>query len=87
MAVALSDRNIRVNAVAPGWVETEMTKDTMPAESTEITPLHRNAQPEEVANVVDFLLSEKASFINGQTITVDGGLTIVDYTLYRESQK
>ncbi len=87
LAAVLSDKNIRVNAVAPGWVETEMTKDTMPPESIELTPLHRNAQPQEVANVVEFLLSDKASFINGQTIIIDGGLTIVDYTLFKESKK
>lgn len=87
LAAILGNRNIRVNAIAPGWVETEMTKDTMPVESTEITPLHRNAQPEEIASVVEFLLSDKASFINGQTIVVDGGLTVVDYTLFKEANK
>lgn len=87
MAVVLGPKNIRVNAVAPGWVETDMTKDSMPDESKELTPLHRNAQPEEVAKVVGFLLSEKSSFVNGTTITVDGGLTAVDYTLYKESNR
>lgn len=86
LAAILGPKGIRVNAVAPGWVETEMTADTMPEESKELTPLKRNAKPDEIANVVSFLLSEKASFINGETITVDGGLTVVDYTLYKESQ-
>lgn len=85
LAAVLGPRNIRVNAVAPGWVETEMTADTMPDESKELTPLKRNAKPEEVANVVNFLLSNQASFVSGETITVDGGLTVVDYTLYKES--
>lgn len=85
LAAVLGPRNIRVNAVAPGWVETEMTADTMPDESKELTPLKRNAKPEEVANVVNFLLSDQASFVSGETITVDGGLTVVDYTLYKES--
>ena len=49
LAAVLGPRNIRVNAVAPGWVETEMTADTMPDESKELTPLKRNAQPQEVA--------------------------------------
>jgi len=87
LAAILGSRNIRVNAVAPGWVETEMTADTMPDESKELTPLKRNAQPEEVANVVNFLLSDQSSFVSGTTITVDGGLTVVDYTLYKESRK
>jgi NAD(P)-dependent dehydrogenase (short-subunit alcohol dehydrogenase family) len=85
LAAVLGPRNIRVNAVAPGWVETEMTADTMPDESKELTPLKRNAQPQEVANVVNFLLSDQASFVSGETITIDGGLTVVDYTLYKES--
>ena len=86
LAAVLGPRGIRVNAVAPGWVETEMTADTMPDESKELTPLKRNAQPQEVANVVNFLLSDQASFVSGETITVDGGLTVVDYTLYKESK-
>lgn len=85
LAAILGERNIRVNAVAPGWVETEMTKGTLPKEATWITPLHRNAQAEDVAEVVCFLLSEKAKFINGETIVIDGGLTVVDYTLKQES--
>lgn len=85
LAAILGPRNIRVNAIAPGWVETEMTADTMPNESKELTPLKRNARPEEVANVAAFLLSDQSSFISGTTITVDGGLTVVDYTLYKES--
>jgi len=87
LAAVLGPRGIRVNAVAPGWVETEMTKDTMPDESKEITPLKRNAKPEEVAKVVSFLLSDKASFVSGETIRIDGGLTVVDYTLYKESNR
>ena len=87
LAAVLGPHGVRVNAVAPGWVETDMTDDTMPDESRELTPLKRNAQPEEIANVVSFLLSDRASFINGETITVDGGLTVVDYTLYMESKR
>lgn len=87
LAAILGSRGIRVNAIAPGWVETEMTADTMPDESKELTPLKRNAKPEEVANVASFLLSEQSSFVSGTTITVDGGLTVVDYTLYKESER
>lgn len=85
LAAILGPKNIRVNAVAPGWVETEMTAESMPDESKELTPLKRNAQPDEVANAVSFLLSDKSSFISGTTLTVDGGLTVVDYTLYKEA--
>lgn len=87
LAAILGSRGIRVNAIAPGWVETEMTADTMPDESKELTPLKRNAKPEEVANVVNFLLSDQSSFVTGATVTVDGGLTVVDYTLYTESER
>lgn len=87
LAAILGSRNIRVNAVAPGWVETAMTADTMPDESKELTPLKRNAKPEEVANVVSFLMSDQASFVSGTTVTVDGGLTTVDYTLYKEANR
>jgi 3-oxoacyl-[acyl-carrier protein] reductase len=85
MAAVMGSRGVRVNAVAPGWVETEMTKDTMPAESADLTPLGRNAKPSDVSNVVEFLLSESAGFIDGETITVDGGLTIIDFTLFKEA--
>ncbi len=85
LAANLGPKNIRVNAVAPGWVETEMTKDTMPDESTYMTPLGRNASAQDIANVVDFLVSDKSSFVSGEVITVDGGLTVVDYTLKVES--
>lgn len=87
LAAILGSKNIRVNAIAPGWVETEMTADSMPDESKELTPLKRNAKPEEIADVASFLLSEQSSFISGTTITVDGGLTAVDYTLYKESER
>lgn len=87
LAAILGPNNIRVNAIAPGWVETEMTADSMPDESKELTPLKRNAQPEEVANVASFLLSDQSSFVSGTTVTVDGGLTVVDYTLYKEAEQ
>ncbi len=86
LAANLGSRNIRVNAVAPGWVETEMVAGTLPEEATYITPLGRNAQPIEVANLVEFLLSDKSSFINGETIGIDGGMGVVDYTIKKESE-
>lgn len=74
-------RGIRVNAVAPGWVRTPMTQD-WDAESdfnralTSGTPMHRGAEPVEIAGIVLFLCSPAASYITGQTYTVDGGQTI-----------
>ncbi len=86
LAAVLGGQGIRVNAIAPGWVETEMTKGTLPEESVIMTPLRRNATAADVASVACFLLSAQSSFIQGETITVDGGLSVVDYTLKKESE-
>ena len=86
LAAVLGEKGIRVNAIAPGWVETEMTAGTLPEEATYMTPLKRNAKAQDIADLVSYLISDKASFITGETIVVDGGLTIVDYTLKKESE-
>lgn len=68
--------NIQVNAVAPGWVDTEMNKDLPESfikEETEKIYMKRFARPEEIANVILFLASNEASYITGSTIKVDGG--------------
>lgn len=83
----LGSHNIRVNAVAPGWIDTAMVSEAPTEMSQEMTPLGRNGKPEEIANVVEFLISEKASFVNGETIVADGGLLNVDYVLKKESEQ
>jgi 3-oxoacyl-[acyl-carrier protein] reductase len=76
LALELAGYNITVNAIAPGWIETDMTSDITPEEKSkalELVPLRRMGQPEDIAHVAAFLASEKASFITGQTIHVNGG--------------
>lgn len=73
----LASRNITVNAVSPGFIETEMTA-SLPEKAREAiiaqTPLGRMGTPEEVAHVVSFLCSEGAAFITGQAVQINGGL-------------
>jgi len=73
----LGPLGIRVNAVAPGYVETDMLSSMSESQRVDVvhrTPLGRLAQPEDVADVVSFLLGESSRFVNGQVIGVDGGL-------------
>lgn len=78
-AKEFASRNVRVNAVAPGFIETEMTA-TLPeaviAEYSKVIPLSRMGVPDDVARLCVFLASEDSSYITGQTIAVDGGLTM-----------
>ncbi len=77
IAQELGSRNIRCNAIAPGFIETEMT-EKLNEESVkqwrESIPLKRGGSPEDVANCVIFLASDQSSYITGQTIHVDGGM-------------
>ncbi|MGV3772077.1 MAG: SDR family NAD(P)-dependent oxidoreductase [Verrucomicrobiales bacterium] len=78
LARELGPRNITVNAIAPGYLATEMSHGLAEDQKRQIirrTPLGRLGTSEDVAGVVDFLASEAASFITGETITVDGGIT------------
>jgi 3-oxoacyl-[acyl-carrier protein] reductase len=78
LAREVGGRGITVNALCPGLVDTEMTShldDAARAYYVDQTPLGRTATLEEVANVVRFLMSDEASYVNGAVIPVDGGLT------------
>jgi 3-oxoacyl-[acyl-carrier protein] reductase len=73
LAQELAKRRITVNAVAPGLIDTDMTKDLGP-EVQKFIPMQRLGRPEEVAHLVRFLVSEEASYITGQVIGINGGL-------------
>jgi NAD(P)-dependent dehydrogenase (short-subunit alcohol dehydrogenase family) len=75
-ALDYADRGIRVNAVAPGYVDTPLLKDRDASVKTALAeqhPMKRLAQAEEIAEVIGFLLSQRSSFVTGQTYLVDGG--------------
>lgn len=74
MAQEVAKKNVTVNAVAPGFIKTDMTKDMDEAQLKSMIPMNRFGNPEEVAEVVGFLASEKASYITGAVINVNGGL-------------
>lgn len=74
LAQEIGKKKVTVNAVAPGFIKTDMTKDLNENELKNLIPLNRFGLPEEVADVVCFLASEKASYITGEIISVNGGL-------------
>lgn len=79
-AVEWADLGVRVNCVAPGGVETPAMREMgFPPEVVEPIPMKRLSLPEEVANCVAFLASDKAGTITGQTIVIDGGASVVGY--------
>ena len=77
IALELGSRNIRCNAIAPGFIETEMTEkldEKTVEEWRKAIPLRRGGTPKDVANACVFLASENSSYITGQTLSVDGGM-------------
>lgn len=75
LAKELGSRGIRVNAVAPGFINTDMTKDLDTSKFTDFIPLKRLGEPEDIAKVVKFLAVD-ADYVTGQVLEVDGGLII-----------
>ena len=77
LAKEFGSRGITVNAVAPGWIETDLTRDLgeeVNTRAVELISLRRLGRPEEVASAVGYLASDEAGYITGQTIVVDGGM-------------
>ena len=87
MALALADKGIRVNAVAPGTIATELaakavlTSDEAKAKIMSRTPMKRLGQPSEIADTVAYLASDAASYITGEIVVVDGGRMTLNYTV------
>ena len=75
LAKELGSRNIRVNAIAPGFIQTDMTKDLDTSKFTDFIPLKRLGEPEDIAKAVKFLAAD-ADYVTGQVLEVDGGLII-----------
>jgi 3-oxoacyl-[acyl-carrier protein] reductase len=79
LAQELASRNILVNCIAPGYIETDMTdklNDDQRKAFADKIPLKRAAKPEEVANVVSFFANADSTYVTGQVIAVDGGLAM-----------
>ena len=86
MALALADKGVRVNAIGPGSIATDMLRVLMSDDEARRrilsrTPLGRCGEPEEIAAVALFLASDEASYITGQTIIADGGRIGLNYTV------
>ncbi|PKO64208.1 MAG: dehydrogenase [Betaproteobacteria bacterium HGW-Betaproteobacteria-16] len=87
MALALADKGIRVNAVAPGTIATELaaravlTSEEAKHKILSRTPMQRLGEPDEIADVVAWLASDAASYVTGEIVTVDGGRMTLNYTV------
>jgi 3-oxoacyl-[acyl-carrier protein] reductase len=79
LAREVGKKNVTVNCIAPGFIETDMTKALHPAvkeAALAVIPMAKQGQPEDVANAVAFLASDEAGYITGETLRVDGGMAM-----------
>ncbi|KAA0992554.1 3-oxoacyl-ACP reductase FabG [Dyadobacter aurulentus] len=74
LAQEVAKRKITVNAVAPGFITSDMTKDLNETELKQMIPMNRFGNPQEVAHLVSFLVSDKAGYITGEVININGGI-------------
>ena len=74
LAQEVAKRKITVNAVAPGFITSDMTKDLNEDELKQMIPMNRFGKPQEVADLVSFLVSDKAAYITGEVININGGI-------------
>ncbi|HLV43262.1 MAG TPA: 3-oxoacyl-ACP reductase FabG [Brumimicrobium sp.] len=74
LAQEVAKRNVTVNAVAPGFIKTDMTEELNEKEMVKLVPANRFGEAKEVADLVQFLVSEKASYITGEVININGGI-------------
>ncbi|MFS2032926.1 SDR family NAD(P)-dependent oxidoreductase [Polaromonas sp. CT11-55] len=87
MALSLADKGVRVNAVAPGTISTELaakavlTSDEAKAKIMSRTPMKRLGEPSEIADTVAYLASDAASYVTGEIVVVDGGRMTLNYTV------
>ena len=86
MATELSHHNIRVNAIAPGSIQSHLPPDQTPS-PVAMALMGRNGRPEEIASVTVFLASEESSYMTGQILVVDGGALVNSYNIYQQQRR
>lgn len=87
LALLLAPKKIRVNAIAPGWIGDGMqAPEELLKLAADYNPLKRTGSYEDMANLISFLLSDKAAYVNGTTINADGGDAAKSYILEKESE-
>ena len=86
LAINYGKYQVRVNSISPGWINTGMSTESS-YEATKLAPLGRNGKPQEIADLVSYLISPKASFITGSNIVIDGGYSCVDYIMKKEADE